>query len=59
MIDNSKKFSKAWDAGFYTDDFDFPYILSCDDPDCKCRQSIEWPDNITSGCPHKKVGEQC
>ncbi len=44
MTDNSKKFS---------DDFDFPCILSCDDPDCKCRQSIEWPDNITSGCPHK------
>lgn len=49
MTDNSKKFS---------DDFDFPYILSCDDPDCKCRQSIEWPDNITSGCPHKMDDEE-
>jgi hypothetical protein len=28
-----------------------PYEHACDNPDCMCRSSEFWPDNIRDGCP--------
>ena len=35
-----------------------PYAHACDDADCPCRRSLDFPDNIRDGCKAEEGEER-